>query len=424
MTNVRRILAHGELAAVPMARGRTRRNVRAYAFQPATPPLDIQLWDIGPNPTDYGVHYWTERSAALVVAAYEKRGNPLQIDVEHNNADADDETGPCGGYARLELRAGAPWLSFEWSAYAVEQITTRQRLFLSPEYDVDIDTGEIVNIARVSLVADPGTHNARMLARALRRVRATGGSSMNLTLILAALKAALSADDPEVAKAQISNLIAEIEKAAGGDAGADTPPAPDDAVPEAAAAPPTPPPPAGESDDDEKKKQAAAAAIRAAAGGTPKPRTAPPAKAPPSSSTETIKTVADLATKVEELTATVAERDAKEETARIAARNGRLPESLRSFAPADDASFEKFCAEPHVAAAIDAHQRNVSRGVKAAAAPTRGARSAAPADPATAHFMAQAFGIVDRPEKSYTQRPDGRLILTHMSRPKAAVRRA
>lgn len=129
------------------------------------PPKEIQLWSLGENPTDYGVHKWTARSISEVLARYRERGNPILIDVEHLGAQLEDgEPAPTGGYARLEVRSGAPWLKFEWSDYAQKQITSGQRRFLSPEYDVDRETGEILALYRVSLVADPGTHRARMLA--------------------------------------------------------------------------------------------------------------------------------------------------------------------------------------------------------------------------------------------------------------------
>lgn len=138
----------------------------AFAFRSSVPPKSLQLWNVGDNPTDYGVHRWTERSAQLVMAAYRERGNRLQIDIEHNAREPAPPgvTPELGGYADLELVGGAPWLRFDWSAPAVEQIATRQRLYLSPEYDVDEETGEIVGLVRVSLVGSPGTHFARVLA--------------------------------------------------------------------------------------------------------------------------------------------------------------------------------------------------------------------------------------------------------------------
>jgi hypothetical protein len=168
-------------------------TVRAYSFRPGEPPAEIQLWAPGDNPTDYGVHRWTERSVREVLATYNARGNPLQVDVEHNAATAPVDPAkppPTGGYARLEVRAGAPWLVFDWSAFAVEQIASRQRLFLSPEYNVDKSTGEIVGLVRVSLVGDPATHHARMLAA---RPRA-GVAGMTPEQAKKALEALISGD--------------------------------------------------------------------------------------------------------------------------------------------------------------------------------------------------------------------------------------
>ncbi len=180
------------------------------------PPREIQLWNAGDNPTDYGVHKWTTRAAAAVMADYERRGNPLTIDVEHIGVTtADGKPAPIGGYAKLELRAGAPWLHFEWSDYGAEQIRSGQRRFLSPDYLVDKATGEIVQLTRVSLVAAPGTHHARVLASATPKE-----NSMGLAMILAALTAALAAEDPAVCKESVSALVAELKKSAGGD-GAD-----------------------------------------------------------------------------------------------------------------------------------------------------------------------------------------------------------
>lgn len=406
-------------------------GIRAYAFAPAMAPAEIQLWNAGPNATDYGVHFWTPRSVELVTAAYAKRGNPLQIDVEHNGAEA-GSVGPSGGYAELEIRNGAPWLRFDWSAYAIQQIESKERRFLSPEYDVDVDTGEIVALYRVSLVADPGTHNARMLARAIRRVFTERNDPVNLALILAALKGALAADDPEVAKTQIANLLAELEKLAGTGDGAAPPP---DGTPAAAGAPPTPP-----ADDPTKKRPPMAASSATSASSssstpatvqastaatTPATTAAPPARI--AASADPVKVVAELATEVESLKAKAAERDERERTERITARNARLPESLRTFAPEDDTAFAAFCAEEHVAAAIAAHERaNTARsgGVKASASPTRGANAggAGGNPPEVTRVLAQAFGSTARPEKSYEVLPDGRLRLTHLSRPVAARR--
>jgi len=227
------------------------KHIRAFAFEPGVPPARLQLWNVGDNPTDYGVHRWTERSIKEVCSHYEARGNPLQIDIEHAGfVGPDGQPLPSAGMCSLELENGAPVLVFDWSAVGAEQIATKQRRFLSPEYFVDEKTGEITGLVRVSLVADPGTHNARILASAGKR------TPMD-PMVLAALKAALTAEDP---KAAIEALLEQIDAA--GDSGP-----PSSEAPEAAAADPAAEAP--------KEPEAAAAAAEPAE--EPKAAAAPPA---------------------------------------------------------------------------------------------------------------------------------------------------
>lgn len=372
----------------------------AFAFRPGTPPDAIKLWNIGANPTDYGVHKWTDRSVREVLAVYEARGNPLQIDVEHNAADAPRSDKPTGGYARLELREREPWLVFDWSAFAVEQIATRQRLFLSPEYDVDKTTGEIVRLVRVSLVGDPGTHHARMLASAARVT--TGAGPMNLALILAALRAALAAEDPEVAKTQMAALIAEIEKAAGGAsegeppaseeaAAEDPPPAPEKETQQASGE--AAPPPA----EEDKREPVAASAKKPV-----------PAKAVP--------TVAvDVANQAALALAKVAVLEAQN---RVLAHASRIPEGLRSFAAMlDEAQFARF-----VEGLPELPASEQTTGIRASTKVTKGSdpnrpSGQMPAEDASA--MARIFASENRPTESVSTLPDGRVRATHIYRPAA-----
>lgn len=147
-----------------------RRARTILAFAAGAAPREAPLWRCGENPTDYGVHLWTERSAAEVMAHYQTRGNLLPISIEHCGEDCQDQQGVAdlkcvgGGYARLEIRAGRPWLVFAWSKPAMELIERKEKLFLSPYYMVDKDTEEILAVLSVSLVANPGTHYAQPLS--------------------------------------------------------------------------------------------------------------------------------------------------------------------------------------------------------------------------------------------------------------------
>lgn len=316
MTAPIRILA--ESAPIPA------RHVCAFAFEPRVPPKEIQLWNSGDNPTDYGVHKWTARSAADVIGRYESRGNPLLIDVEHNGANKEgvEEPPVTGGYARLELRAGAPWLVFDWSAYAVEQITTGQRRFLSPEYDVDNATGEILALYRVSLVGDPGTHRARMLASAQQQET---GMDPKLAAIMAILS---SVTDPAAAIEAIKSLVASLDgaaapagDAAGGDAGGDA---------GGAMAAAGDPPAGGDAKDPDKDKVAAAAKPAASA---PAAAASPPAASAAPATTPAAATGATEATKVETVAAAaVVQIENAQRDHMIATSGERLEPSIRRWA--------------------------------------------------------------------------------------------
>lgn len=205
--------------------GKSANRVLAYAFTPAQPPDTVRLWKAGDNPTDYGTHVWNERSIECVYTAYLGAGNRLAIDIEHGMAHAaDGEVVESAGYCELELVNGEPWLRFHWSAIGAMQIETRQRLYLSPEYGVDPDTGEIVSLTRVSLVAAPGTHHAVILAAAKKEE-----DTMNPQDIIDAIRNALNGEgDPETKIATAQAVLDGLSVAAGDGTTDDTPDNPTD----------------------------------------------------------------------------------------------------------------------------------------------------------------------------------------------------
>ena len=382
-------------------------KVRVHAFRPGVPPREIQLWSFGPNNTDYGVHKWTDRSVTEVFGDYERRGNPLQIDVEHNNAEkpkSADDIGPTGGYAKLEIRNREPWLVFDWSQFAIEQIATRQRLFLSPEYDVDQETGEIIRLVRVSLVADPGTHNARMLASA-RRQRTGRTHSMDMKLFLAALKAALKAKDPGEA---VGALISEVEGAVsdeGGGPGSESP----EALAKKAAA-------EGDKSEDKSKEQCAAADGQGAEDKKDEKKDEPMAQRSAMRASAPSAEEKQLAARVAELEADRVKREAE---TRYQAALPRIPESLRAYArkiSVDEKDFGDFIKGlPEVKG---------SGGVKASAGRTQ-------TDAATSRAgrmseedtvkMSRVFASNAPPETPFTLLPNGGIQASHMFRPHAGV---
>lgn len=399
---------------MPQRRSMTRGQVRAYAFTPGDAPAEIKLWNRGQNATDYGIHLWTENSAASVMADYERRGNPLQVDVEHNSAKpptSADDIGPTGGYARLELRSGEPWLVFDWSEYAVEQLRSKQRRFLSPEYDVDKQSGEITRLVRVSLVADPGTHNARMLASARRRVRAGRTETMDMKLFLAALKAALKAKDPGEA---VGALVAEVEGVAGEgeEPGAESTPTP--GLPQAAAADGGLPGAEGEkkpvaaaddkgppADDEQKKLEAACMAA-----------------ARPAAVTADEKELAKRVAQLER------DHDEREAEARFTAASPRIPESLHKHARKLASAAGTAEGQKDWTDFLAAFPAKGAGGIKAASGRSQGeagdVRAARLPDEDAKH-MKRVFATADRPTTPFTLSRSGGVTATHMFRPTKAI---
>lgn len=186
---------------------------------PIRAPERVCLWEPGPVIGDFGVNVWDADAARSVMAAYEGRGNPIPIDIEHNsnrNANpAYDANNPPegGGYTGLKLDArGALWLDpIQWSARARREIESGSRRSISPDWTYDPETGRPVSLNAISLVQNPGTYGIGLMASA----GADGEKAMDLTFIIAALKAAAASGDME----QVSTLITELEKAAGGGTG-------------------------------------------------------------------------------------------------------------------------------------------------------------------------------------------------------------
>ena len=184
---------------------------------PIKAPASVLLWEPGLVVGDFGENVWDAKAAADVMANYVARGNPVPIDVEHNsNPEANPKLDPNnppkgGGYALLKLDSrGALWCDpIRWSDYARSEIESGSRNAISPDWDYDPATKRPVRLKRVSLVQNPGTYSIGLMASA----RANGDKKMDLSFVLAALKAANQGD---MANPAIDALIAEIEKAMAG----------------------------------------------------------------------------------------------------------------------------------------------------------------------------------------------------------------
>lgn len=189
---------------------------------PITAPERVCLWEPGPIVGDFGVNVWDAEAARAVMGAYIERAAGdesrafIPLDIEHaTNLQANPGYDPArpppgGGYAALKLDPrGALWLDpIRWSDYARTEIESGSRCAISPDWDYDPKTGRPVRLKKVALVQNPGTYGIGLMASA------TNGAKKIMIdpIVMAALKAALTAEDP---KTSIEALIAQLEAADG-----------------------------------------------------------------------------------------------------------------------------------------------------------------------------------------------------------------
>jgi phage I-like protein len=188
------------------------------------------VWRNGVNETDLGPIVWNDKARRSVMSRYAQRGNPILLDINHQyNEDerakweVSGAQPPTAGNGLLETDAqGNLWLVPEWSATARAKIDAKELRFLSPDFAYDKKTREVLEIYRVSLVAEPGTWHARMVASAKRK----GRLSMNLTPeALAKLSELFAALEKEQVSDGVKTLITEVMAmmAGNGDAAPEAP---------------------------------------------------------------------------------------------------------------------------------------------------------------------------------------------------------
>jgi len=186
----------------------------AVEKQPGAPPTAFRIWKAGDVVTDYGVHKFTERSAALLMAEQAERGNRYSIDVDHLSTKdtAPPEARKAVGFHSLAVRASATgpelWAeAAEWTAavasgLAVDPPGTPEWKYFSPWYDVDKKTGEIVSYKNTALTNNPATHHTTVLASRIAANKE--GHAMTYKEAMAALKSG----DEEQKKAAMKCIAA------------------------------------------------------------------------------------------------------------------------------------------------------------------------------------------------------------------------
>lgn len=122
-------------------------------------PEWVQVFPAGPVvATNDGRAFLISDPAALITMARASRRWPILVDYDHLSFydPAMNGASRAAGWATdLDVRDGAIWARVEWTPAAARQIADREWRFISPEFQADYDTGEIIGISAISLVNRP-----------------------------------------------------------------------------------------------------------------------------------------------------------------------------------------------------------------------------------------------------------------------------
>lgn len=170
---------------------------------PGQAPSAFRIWRSGENIADDGSVFFTEESAAKLLAEQASRARPYSIDFDHLSLSTNRpaEAGRAAGYHVLAIRknaSGAPELwaeNVEWCEdvrSGLEEQPPRWRYF-SPAFVVDEDA-EITSYVNLALCINPMTHGIPLLASRTLKKENTMTAEEMLSQLDALIEATEDAD--------------------------------------------------------------------------------------------------------------------------------------------------------------------------------------------------------------------------------------
>ena len=214
MANQHRKTSIAALAAALPASGQAVQLLPAGVFRAADGsgrPADAPHWKID------------AAGAARLIARVAARANPLVIDYEHQTlyTEKNGQPAPAAGWfagTALEWRDGAGlFTSVDWTPAAAGRIADGEYRYLSPVFEYDRATGEVVDLRMAALTNNPGLHGMAAVAlTALNDFSHQEDSEVNETLkkLLAAIGLADNAAEAD-ALAAVAALKAKAASADG-----------------------------------------------------------------------------------------------------------------------------------------------------------------------------------------------------------------
>jgi phage I-like protein len=138
-------------------------------------PTEFRLFSAGINRTMHGDFVLDAEGAAAIMAAYERRGVDMVIDLQHDSLDpikraARADAADAMGSFRPQVRDdGSLWaVGVCWSAEGERRLRARLQRYTSPAAHYDRKSRRIVALLNAALCADPGTYAIAPLVAASR----------------------------------------------------------------------------------------------------------------------------------------------------------------------------------------------------------------------------------------------------------------
>jgi phage I-like protein len=139
----------------------------ALNFETGPVPDWVQLTPAGPSVVGRDGRGWKLSDAEAVVRAFDPAKEP-QIDLEHSSqlaAPAGLPAPAVGWIKALAVRDGAIWGRVEWTTDGEAAVSSRAYRYLSPVFQFDWETNEILRIVSAGLTNSPNLEMAALNAQ-------------------------------------------------------------------------------------------------------------------------------------------------------------------------------------------------------------------------------------------------------------------
>ena len=145
--------------------GRAKTQASVLAFQlPGSGAADqavpdwVQIFPAGPVVATNDGRAFRITDPVRLAASINAGKMPVLVDYDHRSYfepyDGGDSLA-AGWCSAVEARAGGIWAQIDWTPLAAQRIRDREFRFISPEFSVDREAGEVVALAAISLVNRP-----------------------------------------------------------------------------------------------------------------------------------------------------------------------------------------------------------------------------------------------------------------------------